>query len=203
MNGVTTWAGLPLGDLATWAAAAVGLLAFGAVVLGLFIEGSRRKADIQRLDEQRHEDQISQQARLIGGYLEWVSLPSVRNGLISRTLGIHVINASQLPVRNVQGILTALGTFDPTLARSETVLVLVPGGRQIDVEMLGGPADYQLQLQFDDDAGIQWTKYGSNGLTFVKRPAEPIRKRYFSPGRAVQMVWEWMRENTPERQFWT
>jgi hypothetical protein len=172
MISVTTFAGRPLGDLATWVSAVVSFLAFGAVVTGLFVERSRRRSDIARLDRQRREDQLSAQARQVGAYLEWTGPARVENGLSWRPLAIHVTNASDLPVRNVQGLLSVAGTFGPNPTFSSTVPVMTPGNTQIDITMLS-ENEYQLQLQFEDDAGMQWTKYGPSGLTMVEVQPSP------------------------------
>jgi hypothetical protein len=161
---VTTWAGLPLGDLATWITAGVSFLAFGAVVVGLLVEGAHRKADIARLDEERHKDRISQQARLVGAFVDWVSNPRVENGLRIRTLGIHITNASDLPIRNVQGHLSIAGTFTPIVARSEIFAALVPHFTVHPHLNVLADSEYLLQLDFEDDAGIAWSKYGPEVL---------------------------------------
>jgi hypothetical protein len=99
---IATWWGLPIGDWASWAAAFVSLLAFGAVVVGLFVEGSRRKSDIARLDAQRHEDRVGEQARLIGAYVKPGSLqPAALQGH-DRWIAV-ITNASKLPIHNVVG----------------------------------------------------------------------------------------------------
>ncbi len=148
------------GDVATWAVAIAGFLAFVGVILGLFIEGNRRRSDIARIDQQRHDDAVSAQARLVGAYITPVSIPSPGPALPG--MKVTITNGSELSIRNVQGHLNRRGETNIS-ASTPTLSGLRPSEDHEEIIQVTS-GDYELQLDFDDDAGIQWSKYGPKGL---------------------------------------
>jgi hypothetical protein len=165
---VATVGGLDPGDWATWATAAVSLFAFGAVVVGLRIESRNRRADIERLDGQRRDDQLSAQARQVGATISWLSGTTTTAGITYAPIQLRVVNASNLPIRNLQGHLSEVGTFEPTVARFAPVPIVDPNIDDFTITLqVRNDVQYLLQLEFDDDAGIRWSKYGPTGLTRV------------------------------------
>jgi len=175
-----TWAGLPLGDWATWVAAFFGLLAFLGVIAGLVVEGERRRRDIARVDAQRHQDQtqrhwdeISAQAILVGGVINWptqtADIPAGRD-----RLELTVINASPLPIRHVVGHVIRKsdggyhGHFLP-------MPVVPPGETLATLDTVPSEGQFDLQLQFDDDAGHTWLKYREPTLMQMTNEQWPER----------------------------
>ena len=107
---------------------------------------------------------VSHQARLVGGYIE--SGPEFTRGLKAVTL--TVVNASPLPIHDIEGFLIStadghlVGRYDPVPVilgdphRSGPLI-----SRQQHAEVAEVDAGLRLVLDFTDDAGRRWRKYGS------------------------------------------
>jgi len=161
-----------VGDWATWATAFVNLLTFGAVIFGLFVEGHRRKLDIARIERQRHEDSLSEQARLLGAYVKLG--PFAPEPLPGRTRWIVVIgNASKLPIHSVRGELfdgdgNGLGGTPPCdLVEPESV-------KELPVQVPSTPK-VGIRVTFRDDAGNLWRNGGIEGLELLEEAASMRR----------------------------
>ncbi|HEY5110373.1 MAG TPA: hypothetical protein VII96_12265 [Acidimicrobiales bacterium] len=143
-------------------------LAFAAVVVGLFVESRNRKADIARLDTQRIEEQSSEHARQVGAFIEATSIRGKfgdpEPGTEGRALHLTVVNAGKLPVRNFEARVVKVGDSEVT-ALFEPIAVVVPGEFERYMEVVGAPDGWRLEIEFDDDAGTRWSKYGPHGLT--------------------------------------
>lgn len=128
--------------------------------------GLLHEARTERND--RRERELSEQARLIGGYLRVGG-----NYAPSRTFGpgygpgicmltVTLVNASQLPVRAVRGRAYRTDTGGH-FGDFNQVPVLTPGqqdvGMDIPLELSGSML---LRMEFDDDAGVRWLKYESH-----------------------------------------
>jgi len=180
---IGTWAGLPLGDWATWAAAFFGFLAFVGLIMGLFVEGGRRRADIARLDAQRHQDQISAQAIQVGAFISWPAQTSDVAPDRER-LQLTVINASPLPVRYVVGHI--FRNVDDAYHARFLPIVIAPAGKETttSLDVVRSAPGFRLELQFEDDAGQPWLKYGQPPLKLMtdeQWPGEPASSRLSSP----------------------
>lgn len=110
-----------------------------------------RHAEIERDD--RRDRELSEQARLVGGYIRLLSV-NRHQGLC--ILDVHVVNASLLPVRGV--VVTVRWGSDPVFVHEFPVVE--PGNVKCMAE---APAeaerDMRLLLDFYDDNGVRWRKY--------------------------------------------
>lgn len=110
------------------------------------------EAAMERLE--RADVRRSAQAELIGGY---ITSSVVGAGNVSIT--VHIANTSQLPVRALEAYVVD-GVTDIELARYRRRSVLPPGLTQDDLQIAQGHPPLRLVLEYDDDAGRRWRKYG-------------------------------------------
>lgn len=148
------FAGLAIGDWATWA----GSFLAGLSLL-LLVTGSLRDRSERRWLER------SAQARSVGAWLRFI------DGFESDELWeVTIQNASSLPVRNVKAYLIRAG--DPPRAFEE-VPVVVPGTQTLRARIPRGHAGVHLVLIYHDDAGVRWRKYTSNKPIAELSPDKP------------------------------
>jgi hypothetical protein len=186
------WAGLPIGDWATWAAAFVSLLAFAAIVIGLRVEGSRRRADIARLDALRYKDELSAQARLVDA---WVSHFKRQGDHLELT--VSVSNSSPQAVRAVSVLLTWDKVFPyPAAFRYEVVPPTTLGSEYTKVVEMPPPEDLPIEemltatisdrlyltLVFTDTRGTKWRR-STDGDFSVMEESESLRYEREKPAR--------------------
>jgi len=96
MGFVESVAGLAPGDWATW----VGALFAGLSLLALAYNSIRDRTEIRKIHEREAWLRESEQARGLGGWIEFVPEAGVWR--------LSVKNASQLPLRQVKGYLLSL-----------------------------------------------------------------------------------------------
>ncbi len=132
---------------------------------GLLREAQLDRARLLERDE-------SDQARLIGGYVEAIHTDSGVS-----TLQLTIVNASPLPIRWIVGR-ARLATGAEVRFGS---VPLIPGGRQIDVhetiaDNLARGLFIDISLDFNDDNGQGWRKNEQHQV--------PLRK--LTPGERVE-----------------
>jgi hypothetical protein len=138
------------------------LVVITAVYVAL-TSGLLKEARTERSD--RREREVSEQARLVGGDISYKAYETRPRDAPEGTspLTLTVTNESPLPVRAVVGQLSAkdtttlLQTFPHYIVtlRHETRTTLVHLRPEEKVE-------FELHLEYDDDAGIRWRKYESH-----------------------------------------
>jgi hypothetical protein len=77
-----------------------------------------------------------------------------------------------MSIRRVDGNVSRLGTFDPIVIRFN--IPDIPPGESSATFQAVLDGEYQLQLEFDDDNGLRWSKYGATGgLVRIDEPHAP------------------------------
>lgn len=137
-----------LGTLPDWLAAIGTILAFLAALGLLFIEQRNRRADLEQA-----------QARMIGAHIDWHP-----GGVAGRhPLTMTVTNASPLPIRCVTGFVREVDDLSGSRGwiQLESIPVVPQGTSSKSVYTKSGDAlSWHLVIEFDDDAGVRWCKYG-------------------------------------------
>lgn len=182
-------AGLPWGDWATWATALFTLLAFGGVLFALYVENRNRRADIERLDAQRREDQLGAQAHQVDA---WIDRAEWQFGDLHRpTRNIYVYlrfaNASPQAVRS--GIaeliydtthnLYQVGTVAPnggSQPNEMRFIFVMPDGYPYGMppdNLLGGL--FKSAFAFTDAGGYRWDRRWDGTLSCTREgPASGV-----------------------------
>lgn len=142
--------GLQLGSLPDWveAVGTVGTLAMAVWVL--------RVEQRNRIDDERER-----QARQVGGYIT-----KTPDG--SPDITMTVTNSSPLAVRDVRGYVFDGKKPHATPWEFPDIPVLRSGEEQQVRLPMSSFAEWKLELEFDDDAGVRWRKYGDRPLREVK-----------------------------------
>lgn len=158
-----TVGGLAPGDWATWAVAATSFLAFAAVVVGLVIEAKHRKADIRRIERERRDDRIGEQARRIGAYVkESTDYPRAMRP-DEMLLVVVVTNGSPLPVHEIEGdLIDARGQI---VAQITPCDVVEPGSdKSQQMIVRRSTSAVRSRITFRDDSGVRWEKFSGESL---------------------------------------
>jgi hypothetical protein len=113
-----------------------------------------KEAETERTDRRQREE--SEQARLIGGHVDFVWSP----GDDTEMLRLTVHNASPLPIRDLRaGVFRGARLLDSYAP----IPVVQPG---VEEAWMSVPQDvgegFRLQMDFDDDNGYRWRKYESS-----------------------------------------
>lgn len=147
---------------------AVITLAYVLITRGLLLEA---RADRERLlarDE-------SEQARLVGGYIAWIT---DHGGLAM--LGLRVVNTSPLPIRAAKGVLVDPATGAQVMDFPEISVIPENSADEAELHVASNIARMalHLRLDFDDDNGQGWRKYESaevplRKLTLAERAPAP------------------------------
>jgi hypothetical protein len=126
-------------------------------------------ATAERTD--RLETERREQAKNVGGYIEFASLRPEGQVLV-----LVVVNASQLPIRDVRGIVMRKDVSPPAVvATFSPIPVVDPGSDRTQVFISPELRTLALEMQFDDDAGVRWSKYGTGGpLVEAARPVSTV-----------------------------
>ena len=137
---------------------------YARITFGLLVSAKTDRDD-------RRERELSEQARLIGGYLGVRPTPGLpRNA----TLVLTLVNASKLPVRAVTGRVFRTDTGEH-FQDFNTTVVLDPGEALTSMQIpdaLSG--SMLLRVEFDDDAGVRWRKYESEDRPLVRVARETL-----------------------------
>jgi hypothetical protein len=114
-------------------------------------------ASTERSD--RLESNRREQAKNVGGYIEFASLRTQGQVLV-----LVVVNASRLPIRDVRGTVVR-ADMNPSqhVATFLPLPVVNPGVDRTQVIVDPKLRKLALKLQFDDDSGVRWIKYGPDG----------------------------------------
>lgn len=143
--------GTELGSLPDWIEA-VGTVGTLTVAVGVLYVEQRN----------RFTDEKERQARQVGGFITWAP-----DG--SPTLIMTVTNSSPLAVRDVRGYAIRVENPDGEPWEFPDMPVL-PGGDEQQVRLkLSHVGEWNLEFEFDDDAGVRWRKYGDQPLREVGR----------------------------------